>query len=166
MDSYSVPLCSFAGPDVDMGTVPSIVSAVVELLACRTAIRTRDLRGRTMLDHIILTVSDVERSLAFYEAALKPLNIKFGARDNISPRARAEYYPGYYAADIAAPRKSQERESRHPPGRTQRFAQQSSRKSLGVIQFRPNGNCSPAERFEGQMVGNFVPLRHVPFTCH
>ncbi len=30
-----------------------------------------------MLDHIILTVSDVERSLAFYEAALKPLNIKF-----------------------------------------------------------------------------------------
>jgi len=108
-----------------------------------------------MLDHIILTVSDVERSLAFYEAALKPLNIKFfmpykgedghpdlwgfgdgkkaffwikqgkpdptaihwgfvaenenkvdefyeaamsaGARDNISPRARLEYYPGYYA---------------------------------------------------------------------
>jgi catechol 2,3-dioxygenase-like lactoylglutathione lyase family enzyme len=30
-----------------------------------------------MLDHIILTVSDVERSLAFYEAVLKPLNIKF-----------------------------------------------------------------------------------------
>src|SRR3981189_1949939 len=30
-----------------------------------------------MLDHIILTVSDVERSLAFYEVALKPLNIKF-----------------------------------------------------------------------------------------
>ena len=30
-----------------------------------------------MLDHIILTVSDVERSLAFYDAALKPLNIKF-----------------------------------------------------------------------------------------
>ena len=30
-----------------------------------------------MLDHIILTVSNVERSLAFYEAALKPLNIKF-----------------------------------------------------------------------------------------
>jgi catechol 2,3-dioxygenase-like lactoylglutathione lyase family enzyme len=27
-----------------------------------------------MLDHIILTVSDVERSLAFYEVALKPLN--------------------------------------------------------------------------------------------
>jgi hypothetical protein len=30
-----------------------------------------------MLDYIILTVSDVERSLAFYEAALKPLKIKF-----------------------------------------------------------------------------------------
>src|SRR5579871_3663221 len=30
-----------------------------------------------MLDHIILTVSDIERSLAFYEASLKPLNIKF-----------------------------------------------------------------------------------------
>jgi hypothetical protein len=30
-----------------------------------------------MLDHMILTVSKVERSLAFYEAALKPLNIKF-----------------------------------------------------------------------------------------
>ena len=29
-----------------------------------------------MLDHIILTVSDIERSLAFYEAAPKPLNIK------------------------------------------------------------------------------------------
>src|ERR1700756_4131338 len=30
-----------------------------------------------MLDHMILTVSDVARSLAFYEAALKPLDIKF-----------------------------------------------------------------------------------------
>jgi catechol 2,3-dioxygenase-like lactoylglutathione lyase family enzyme len=30
-----------------------------------------------MINHIILTVSDVERSLAFYEAALKPLNIKY-----------------------------------------------------------------------------------------
>jgi catechol 2,3-dioxygenase-like lactoylglutathione lyase family enzyme len=116
---------------------------------------------RTMLDHMILTVSNVERSLAFYEAALKPLNIKFflpykgegdhpdlwgfgdgkraffwlkqgkpdpasihwgfmaennsevdefhraaisaGARDNISPRARAEYFPGYYAADVFDP---------------------------------------------------------------
>ena len=118
-------------------------------------------KERTMLDHIILTVSNVERSLAFYEAALKPLHIKFflpykgegdhpdlwgfgdgkraffwikqgkpdpasvhwgfmaenngkvdefyraaisaGARDNISPRARVEYYPGYYAADIFDP---------------------------------------------------------------
>jgi catechol 2,3-dioxygenase-like lactoylglutathione lyase family enzyme len=30
-----------------------------------------------MLGFMILTVSNVERSLAFYEAALKPLNIKF-----------------------------------------------------------------------------------------
>ena len=30
-----------------------------------------------MLDHMILTVSNVERSLAFYEPALKPLKIKF-----------------------------------------------------------------------------------------
>ena len=36
-----------------------------------------DLKERTMLDHMILTVSDVERSLAFYKAALKPLHIKF-----------------------------------------------------------------------------------------
>lgn len=26
-----------------------------------------------------------------------------GARDNISPRARVEYYPGYYAADVFDP---------------------------------------------------------------
>jgi len=114
-----------------------------------------------MLDHIILTVSGVNRSLAFYEAALKPLNIKFflpfkgedghpdlwgfgdgerasfwikqgkpdpaaivwgfkaedekkvdefyeaamssGARDNIAARARLEYYPRYYAADVFDP---------------------------------------------------------------
>ena len=30
-----------------------------------------------MIDHIILTVSNAEHSLAFYEAALAPLNIKF-----------------------------------------------------------------------------------------
>lgn len=114
-----------------------------------------------MLDHIILSVSDVERSLRFYEAALKPLKIKMfmpfkgqnghpdlwgfgdgkraffwlklgmpnpdaihwgfiadsnklvdsfykaamaaGAKDRISPRARLEYYPGYYAADVYDP---------------------------------------------------------------
>jgi catechol 2,3-dioxygenase-like lactoylglutathione lyase family enzyme len=114
-----------------------------------------------VLDHIILTVSDIERSLAFYEAALRPLNIKFlfpykgkeghpdlwgfgegqraffwikqgtpdpqaihwgfmaesdgkvdefyqaaiaaGAKDHISPRARIEYYAGYYAADVLDP---------------------------------------------------------------
>jgi len=114
-----------------------------------------------MLDYIILTVSDVKRSLKFYTAALKPLKIKMfepcrgadrhsdlwgfgdgqktfswlkqdqpdpasihwgfvaenkkavdafykaaiaaGAKDNISPRARLEYYPGYYAADVFDP---------------------------------------------------------------
>jgi len=35
---------------------------------------------------------------AFYEAA-----IAAGAKDNISPRARLEYYPGYYAADVFDP---------------------------------------------------------------
>ena len=114
-----------------------------------------------MLDRIILTVSNIEKSLAFYDAALKPLNITFflpykgedghpdlwgfgdgkraffwlkvgkpdpasihwgfvaesnervdafykaamstGAKDNISPRARLEYYSGYYAADVLDP---------------------------------------------------------------
>ena len=114
-----------------------------------------------MIDHIILSVSYVERSLKFYEAALKPLNISMfmpfkgdnehadlwgfgdgkraffwlkqgkpnpdsihwgfeadssehveafyktamaaGAKDRISPRARLEYYPGYYAADVVDP---------------------------------------------------------------
>jgi catechol 2,3-dioxygenase-like lactoylglutathione lyase family enzyme len=114
-----------------------------------------------MLGFMILTVDNVERSLMFYEAALKPLNIKFflpykgkdghpdlwgfgdgkqayfwlkqgkpdpeaihwgfmaesnaqvdefyktaiaaGAKDNISPRSRLEYYAGYYAADVLDP---------------------------------------------------------------
>jgi catechol 2,3-dioxygenase-like lactoylglutathione lyase family enzyme len=114
-----------------------------------------------MLDHMILTVSEIERSLAFYKAALKPLHIEFfipykgeaghpdlwgfgdgeraffwikqgkpdpvaidwgfvaeskkqvdefydaaisaGAVDNVSPRARLEYYLGYYAADVFDP---------------------------------------------------------------
>ena len=34
----------------------------------------------------------------FYRAAMSA-----GARDNISPRARVEYSPGYYAADIFDP---------------------------------------------------------------
>jgi len=114
-----------------------------------------------MLGFMILAVSHIERSLAFYEAALKPLNIRYslpykgqdghpdlwgfgdgkqayfwlqrgtpapasihwgfmaesnkkvdefytaaisaGAKDNISPRARLEYYAGYYAADVFDP---------------------------------------------------------------
>src|SRR6266481_941543 len=39
--------------------------------------RRHGLKETTMLDHVILTVSNVERSLAFYEAALKPLGITF-----------------------------------------------------------------------------------------
>ena len=114
-----------------------------------------------MLDHIILAVSDLPRSIAFYEQALAPLGITHyvnydgenghpdlkgfgsdkkayfwlksgvpsadavhfafvaqsreavdafyqsamaaGARDNISPRVRLEYDPGYYAADVLDP---------------------------------------------------------------
>ena len=114
-----------------------------------------------MLDHIILAVSDIAKSVAFYELALAPLGIAHyvdfdgedghpdlkgfgrdgnaffwlkagvpssaavhfafkaesreavdafyeaavaaGARDNISPRIRAEYDPMYYAADILDP---------------------------------------------------------------
>ncbi len=114
-----------------------------------------------MIDHIILTVSDVERSLKFYGAALKPLKIKMfmpykgtngdpdlwgfgdgkkaffwlkqgkpdpvsihwgfvaednkevdafyeaaiaaGAEEHISPRARLEYGPAYYAGDVFDP---------------------------------------------------------------
>jgi catechol 2,3-dioxygenase-like lactoylglutathione lyase family enzyme len=39
-----------------------------------------------------------ERVDAFYKAALSA-----GAKDNISPRARLEYYSGYYAADVLDP---------------------------------------------------------------
>ena len=111
-----------------------------------------------MLGFLILTVSNMNDQLEFYEAALKPLKIKYflpykgkdghpdlwgfgdgkqaffwlqqgkpdpgsihwgfmaesnekveefytaaiaaGARDHISPRARLEYYAGYYAADV------------------------------------------------------------------
>jgi catechol 2,3-dioxygenase-like lactoylglutathione lyase family enzyme len=134
-----------------------------------------------MLDHIILTVSDIERSLAFYEAALKPLNIKFfmpykgkdghpdlwgfgdtkkaffwikqgkpdptaihwgfvaenknkvdefyqaaisaGATDNISPRTRLEYYPGYYATDVWTPMDTRSRSSIRARGPRLRFTQ-------------------------------------------
>ena len=34
-----------------------------------------EIPGKNMIDHIILTVSDFERSIAFYEKALKPLGI-------------------------------------------------------------------------------------------
>ena len=35
------------------------------------------MKEKTMINHVILTVSDVERSLAFYEAALQPVGIRF-----------------------------------------------------------------------------------------
>jgi hypothetical protein len=38
---------------------------------------------------------DEDKVDEFYKAA-----ILAGARDNISPRARLAYYPGYYAADV------------------------------------------------------------------
>ncbi len=41
---------------------------------------------------------DKDKVDEFYKAA-----ISAGARDNISPRARLEYYPGYYAADVFDP---------------------------------------------------------------
>jgi catechol 2,3-dioxygenase-like lactoylglutathione lyase family enzyme len=41
-----------------------------------------------MLDHIILTVSNIERSLAFYEAALEPLNIRFFGAAPATPASR------------------------------------------------------------------------------
>jgi predicted lactoylglutathione lyase len=41
---------------------------------------------------------DEDKVDEFYKAAMSA-----GARDNISPRARLEYYPGYYAADVFDP---------------------------------------------------------------
>jgi DNA-binding transcriptional LysR family regulator len=46
-------------------------------LPARERLRRWQFERNSMIDHIILTVSNVERSLAFYEAALAPLNIKF-----------------------------------------------------------------------------------------
>lgn len=114
-----------------------------------------------MLNHIILTVSDIEASLAFYKKALAPLSIQFmvpykgqdghpdlwgfgngqqiffwlkqgpahagvihwgldadsneqvdtfyktaieaGAKSMVAPRARTEYRPGYYSANVLDP---------------------------------------------------------------
>jgi catechol 2,3-dioxygenase-like lactoylglutathione lyase family enzyme len=120
-----------------------------------------EIPGKIMIDHVILTVSDFKRSVAFYAKALKPLGITtfmdyqgkdghpdlkgfgdgkryffwlkegkpdpqavhvgFVAKDHSevdafykaalaaggkskeSPRARLEYYPGYYAAWVLDP---------------------------------------------------------------
>lgn len=50
-----------------------------------------------MLDHIILTVSDVERSLKFYTAALKPLKIKM-----FLPYKGADGHPDLWGSSPAA----------------------------------------------------------------
>ncbi len=48
----------------------------------------------TLLDHVIITVKDLDRSIAFYETALKPLGIVHamptrGLRTSaLSPRAK------------------------------------------------------------------------------
>ena len=61
-----------------------------------------------MINHIILTVSDVERSLVFYDAALKPLNIRyltsFGwgshrlscTNELGAPRRRSQFVDGHH----------------------------------------------------------------------
>ena len=48
--------------------------------------------------HVAFAARSVHEVDEFYEAALAA-----GARDNISPRIREEYYPGYYAADVLDP---------------------------------------------------------------
>ena len=55
--------------------IPSLAQSAIP--AGERAIEALPSEGDKMVDHIILTVSGVERSLAFYEAALAPLKIKF-----------------------------------------------------------------------------------------
>src|SRR5476651_1572420 len=43
--------------------------------AIRRYIRTKTIRRAAMLDHVFLSVSDIERSIAFYNQALAPLGI-------------------------------------------------------------------------------------------
>ena len=64
---------------------------------------TTDARGTTQVEIVKVSKNYRHKRAAwscdeFYRAA-----ISAGARDNISPRARLEYYPGYYAADIFDP---------------------------------------------------------------
>jgi catechol 2,3-dioxygenase-like lactoylglutathione lyase family enzyme len=50
-----------------------------------------------MLDHIILAVSNVERSLAFYEAALKPIRVM---NDEVHPARETCLYVKRQSADL------------------------------------------------------------------
>ena len=50
-------------------------------------------RGELLLDHVIITVKDFDRSIAFYETALKPLGIVHAL----------DYDPRYYAANVFDP---------------------------------------------------------------
>ena len=50
------------------------------------------------LSHIGIPVSDIERSRAFYEAAMAA-----GGRDNGAPGPRPHYGPNYYAAFVFDP---------------------------------------------------------------
>jgi catechol 2,3-dioxygenase-like lactoylglutathione lyase family enzyme len=78
-----------------------------------------------MLDHVFISVSDLDRSIAFYTKALAPLGITTrvgfvadneaavnaayaaaiaaGAADNGVPSARVYYDPRYYAANVLDP---------------------------------------------------------------
>ena len=67
-----------------------------------------------MLDHIGATVSDLARSLAFYDLALAAPHrravdafyaaaVAAGGRDNGPPGLRPHYHPNYYGAFVLDP---------------------------------------------------------------
>jgi hypothetical protein len=68
-----------------------------KLAHVRDAIRLKS-GGAPMFDHISITVADVEKAKAFYEAALAA-----GAKDNGPPGIRAHYHPNYYGAFVIDP---------------------------------------------------------------
>jgi catechol 2,3-dioxygenase-like lactoylglutathione lyase family enzyme len=51
-----------------------------------------------MLDHMTFRVADIERTRAFYAAALAA-----GGRDNGAPGLRPHYHPDYYGAFVIDP---------------------------------------------------------------
>jgi hypothetical protein len=65
----------FAGtPNVAVGWEAAIRSSRLNDASCANAQKQHP-RRQNMIDHIILTVSDFKRSVAFYVKALKPLGI-------------------------------------------------------------------------------------------